>query len=1362
MEVADLLKRLESTGVRVRQRGNELAVTGQVSALTPDVREELAARKSEILAWLESRPEPGARSIEIADRDRPMPLSFEQEQVWIIEQLQPGNAAYHIPVALSFQGNVDVDALEQAIGALSERHEVLRTTLGEEAGIPHQRADVGKAPALEVVSVAGVRGEAELHDQLRAEVQRPFDLAAGPIFRAKLFQGRTQHVLLLVVHHLAADGWSVGVLRKELLALYDAAASGRAVELDPLPIQYADFAAWQRGEWERGALEPSLDYWREALAGLPEALDLPQIRPQRSSLEGSRVPVEISEAAYRRLSALCREEGASFFMGALAAFQLLLHRFTGQDDIPVGTPIALRGQRETEALIGNFTNPLVIRGDLSGSPSCREWIGRVRDKALGAFEHAELPFEKLVEALRPGREGGHNPLYQVLFVLLPPAETLEVSGLAVEPYAFDTHRAQLDLALLLQEPEAGQGAVHGELSYATDLFDRQTVERLARHFERLVEALVADPDVSVDAVDLLDAETSEQLLVAWNDTTLTLPAHASTLPWIESTASRQPDAVAVLSPAHGALCYGELNGRANALARLLQSQGVGAGDLVAICLERTPELLVALLATWKAGAAYVPMDPGFPAERLEQMLEDSAPRALLTTSAVHGRLDLETGSAWVCRLDEASLSSDPSNLGLSPSASDLAYVIYTSGSTGRPKGVEIPHGALLNFLASMASEPGFGAADRLLAVTTFSFDIAGLELLLPLCQGGRVVLASEQEVYDGARLAELIETEGVTVMQATPATWRLMLDAGWKGSSSLRVLCGGEPLPLELAEVLSRSCGALFNMYGPTETTIWSTVARIAPGDPLTIGRPIGNTLVYILGPGDQPVPIGATGELCIGGAGVARGYRDRPELTADRFVANPFVDGDVLYRTGDLARYRADGRIECLGRLDSQIKLRGFRIELGEIEAVLEQGDEVDQAVVTAWGEGAAKRLVAYAVPADGATLDPGALRERLRGALPEYMVPAAYVTLDALPLTPNAKVDRKRLPEPDLDTALGQRDESRPRSEVEEKIAAIWSELLGIEQVGVHTSFFDVGGHSLLGLRVVATINERIGTHIAPVLFFEHPTIAGLAALLSGDERDPEDRPIERARPEMEIEGAALADFEKVGRALVDSGGPRKRSRKPYRMRESWIARYLLAPLYAIRRGSVRRLVQFLVLKLEGGMIFTVTLRRLYRQHHDIEVGDFTTGGFNLGTIKPGTRIGRYTVVTGSSRIEQANHPINTFSSNALFYNKELGFSTGIQIPRNRVEIGNDVFIGHNATILYPCQKIGDGAVVAAHAVVSFDVPPFAVVAGYPAQIVRYRFSEEKIKEILELRWWDASLEDLESVREEFTRPIEESRIR
>ncbi|MFL6289704.1 MAG: amino acid adenylation domain-containing protein, partial [Thermoanaerobaculia bacterium] len=755
--------------------------------------------------------------------------------------------------------------------------------------------------------------------------------------------------------------------------------------------------------------------------------------------------------------AVAREHAVSPFMVLLGAFQALVSRYTGQEDVVVGSPIANRTRSELEGLIGFFVNTLVLRTDLGGDPSGVALLSGVRETALGAYAHQDLPFEYLVEKLQPQRDLSRNPLFQLMFNLLnAPVERVESAGLSLSSLQSSGSTALFDFQVYLTETPQGLSMAW---EYATDLFDAATVERLARHFGNLLAGIASHPEARLSELPLLDPEERSQLLVEWNETSRDLPA-GLVHEWIAAQAARTPEAVAVTFGAES-LTYGELDRRANGLAWRLRDQGVGPEVRVGIALERSLEMVVAVLGVLKAGGAYVPLDPSYPAERLAFMKADAGLAVVLES------LDFEEAP-----------EAPPVDLG----PDNAAYVIYTSGSTGRPKGVQVPHGALANFLISMAGRPGFGAEDVLLAVTSLSFDIAGLELYLPLMQGGRIVLASREEAADGRRLQELLA--GATVLQATPATWRLLIDSGWQSGEGLKALCGGEALPPSLASDLLARVGSLWNVYGPTETTVWSTVEEIH--GPVSIGRPIGNTEAYVLDGHGNPVPVGALGELVLGGAGVARGYLGRPDLTAEKFVPNPFsVPGSRMYRTGDLARWCPEGTLECLGRIDHQVKVRGFRIELGEIEAALGRHPDVTAAVVVVRDE----RLVAYVVGADVS-----GLRSWLRQSLPEYMVPTAWVALEKLPLTPNGKVDRRALPAP----AMAAASATAPRNPVEELLAEIWCELLGLDRVGIDDDFFDLGGHSLKATQLVARVRRAFGVDLPLRRLFEVPTVAGLGRVV------------------------------------------------------------------------------------------------------------------------------------------------------------------------------------------------------------------------------------------------------------------------
>jgi len=1014
---------------------------------------------------------------------RPYPLSFAQERLWILDRMDPGSPAYNIPVGVRLLGRLDVPALAGSLTEIVRRHAVLRSifTVAAEAPVqvPQPAAPV-PLPVVDLSALPAAGREAEASRLARSFAREPFDLERGPMLRAALLRlGEEEHGAFFTMHHAASDGWSMGVLIHEISTLYAAFSQHQPSPLPELPIQYADYARWQRGWLAGDVLSEQVAFWRQALAGI-ETLQLPtdRPRPRLQTFRGEVRRFAVDEAMASALKVVGQRGGGTLYMSLLAVFASLLQRYSGQQDVAVGSPTANRPRPELESLIGFFVNTLVLRSDLSGAPSFAELLGRVRAAALAAYTHQDLPFETLVFELQPERNLSTSPLFQVMFSLQnAPAGNLTLPGLTLKPVgAAEVGTAKFDLTLAMSEGAAGLG---GSLEYNTDLFDRSTIDRLLGHFRELLGAVVAAPDRSPVELPLLPAAERSQVLVEWNTTGREVPA-GCVHEWITAQAARTPEAVAVVSGGES-LTYGELDRRANGLAHRLRELGVGPEVRVGIGLERSLEMVVGLLAVLKAGGAYVPLDPSYPAERLAFMQEDSGVAAVLTAEL------LRSGLPAAAAAPESSVG--PRN---------VAYVIYTSGSTGRPKGVQVPHGALANFLAAMAETPGLAADDRLLAVTSLSFDIAGLELYLPLMLGGRVVLASREEAADGRRLQALIAGSGATVLQATPATWRLLLESGWQGGEGLKALCGGEALPPALASALRPRVGSLWNVYGPTETTIWSTVAEVTGEGPISIGRPIANTESYVLDEGGRPVPVGVPGELLLGGVGLARGYLRRPELTAERFVPNPFGEaGSRLYRTGDLARWRASGVLECLGRIDHQVKVRGFRIELGEVEAALARHPDVAAAVVVAREEASGeRRLAGYVVPREAAggeslTRD---LRALLRRSLPEHMVPTAWVQLAALPLTPNGKVDRKALPAPErAGTEAGAF--TAPRTPAEEVLAGIWEQVLGRDAVGAHDNFFDLGGHSLLATQVVSRVRESFGVELPLRQVFETPALEGLA---------------------------------------------------------------------------------------------------------------------------------------------------------------------------------------------------------------------------------------------------------------------------
>jgi amino acid adenylation domain-containing protein len=1036
----------------------------------------------------------------VVARPEALPLSWAQERIWFMDSLQPGTAAYNIPLALRVSGPLDADALGRGIAEVVRRHEALRTVFAAVDGRPVQVVRPAGGWTLPVDDVSGLPAEereAAARRIARAEAGAPFDLAAGPLLRARLVRlAADDHLLVVVMHHAIGDGWSAGVLVRELAALYPAMLAGASSPLPPLPTQYADWAIHQR-EWLRGdVVERQLAFWRERLAGV-QPLDLPTDRPRppAQSFRGASHRFDVTAETADALRSLARGEGATLFMALLAGFYLLLARYSGQTDVAVGTPVSNRDRAEVAGLVGLFVNTLVLRTRVEPRAGFRELLRGVRAAGLEAYANSDLPFEKLVEELAPGRDLSRNPVFQVMFGLQNTSlEPLRTDGLTLTPETLDSGTAKLDLTLFVWE--RADGGLAATLEYATDLWDAPTAERMAAHYAEVLRAVAADPDLPVALVDVLGTDERATILERWNATTAELdgrPVHAL----VAERAARTPAAVAVAAGA-AAVEYAELEARSNRLARLLRARGVGAETRVGLYVERGAEMVVAMLAILKAGGAYVPLDPAYPRERLEYMLLDSGAAVLVTQEALAGTLPAE--GVAVVRVDAeadavARESAEAPEVQVSPDS--LAYVIYTSGSTGRPKGVMNTHGALVNLLASFRREVAPGEGDTLLAVTPLSFDIAALEVFLPLVSGARLAVAGRETASDGAKLLREMEEQRATIVQATPATWYLLRAAGWQGDDRLKALCGGEALPAELAGELARRSGAAWNVYGPTETTIWSTAGRIGSDDAqVTVGRPLANTRVYVLDGELQPVPVGVAGTLHVGGAGLARGYHGRADLTAERFLPDPFgAAGARMYDTGDVARFRADGRIEVLGRADQQVKVRGFRIELGEVEAALDAHPAVARSAVSAVGGAGDRRLVAFLVPADGALPPAAELRDWVKGRLPEYMVPGQFVALEKLPLTPNGKVDRKALPAPDA--APGDAGGyAAPRTPTEEVVAAVWAETLGVERVGIHDDFFALGGHSLLGAQLIARTRAALGVELPVRALFDAVTVERFAA--------------------------------------------------------------------------------------------------------------------------------------------------------------------------------------------------------------------------------------------------------------------------
>ncbi|SES35040.1 amino acid adenylation domain-containing protein [Lentzea xinjiangensis] len=1011
----------------------------------------------------------------------PAPLSPAQRGLWVLDQLLPNNALYGVHRVLWLRGPVVVDALRDAAAVLLRRHEVLRSTV--HSG-PVQVVAPDAEPAFRVADVRGA-DHGEVLARADAEVRRPFDLAEGPLVRFTLFRRATdEHLLVLHAHHLVVDGWSLGVLARELDAAYRALAAGEPVDLPPVAVQYADVAAWQAGR----AQPAGLAYWRDRLAGVSPVLDLPtdRPRPRDPSYGGGSVRHRLTPQVSAGLRALAAGTGVTEFSALLTAFTVLLRTWSGQDDFAVGSVVAARTHADSQDVVGLLATTVALVADLSGDPTVRELLARQHAVVRDALAHQDVAFEQVVDAVAPARTLGRNPLFQVLFQHTGPAsERWDLAGVEVTPVDADNGMTKFDLSLFTVDDG---DAIELVVYYATDLFDRDTAHRMTAHLARVVERFASAPGTRLSEVDSVDPAALTALLALGRDHSPQIPA-GTVEELLAAVTARTPDAVAVRDGAGAALSYRELTERVGRLAGHLRAVGVERECLVGVCLPHDADLLVALLAVWRAGGAYLPLDPTHPADRLAMVLGDAAAPVLITTEAIGARLTTPARPVLLDGDRDLIAAADP----VRPAPGDaerLAYAIYTSGSTGRPKGVLIDHGALANLVCGLGERIGFGDGDTMLATTTVSFDIAGLELFLPLVAGGTTVLVDHERAADPHAFAAAITGSGARFTQATPSAWRLLVEAGWAGAPGLVALCGGEALPADLAVALRARVEVLWNVYGPTETTIWSAAADVtAPAAGVAIGGPVANTGLYVLDERHRPVPVGVAGELTIGGAGVARGYLGRAGLTAERFVPDPFgPPGARMYRTGDRARWRADGLLEFLGRTDHQVKVRGYRIELGEIESRLLACPGVEQAVVVAREDRPGRRtLAAYVV----GSAEADRLRDALRADLPDYMVPAAVVVLDALPLTPNQKVDRARLPRPEI---AGSAHEP-PRTGTEAVLAALWCTVLGADRVGVHDNFFELGGDSLAALRVVLLAAER-GLTLAPRDVFAHQTVAELAA--------------------------------------------------------------------------------------------------------------------------------------------------------------------------------------------------------------------------------------------------------------------------
>jgi len=1078
----------------------ELPLSIIFSASTP---RRLAAQ---IAALPASSIRPDIRPIARTGR---LPMTFSQERMWLLYQMDPAGTAYNVAGAVLINGALNVDALSHAFSEVIAAHEILRTrylTTDGEVDVhivePHtiKLEEVDLSHQTSAVDVA-------LH-QATALARQPFNIANESLLRIALYRtGTSEHVLAVCIHHLVTDAWSMGIMMRDVLFCYDALVAGKPVQLQPPVIGYIDYAHWQREFMAGPQINAQLEYWKQQLQGA-EAIELPTDKPRRQhrSSAGELEPLTLSAELMEAVGSLASAHGATPFMVMLAVFDALLFRWSGRSDLVVGVPVANRNWQESEQLMGTLVNTLPIRLRFNELASFVQLLRDVRRQSLDAYANQDLPFERLIADLHLERKPGSSPLVSVMFDYQNTPMPGRTSGdITMKPLFLSRGSAQFDLSMLILDTDFGRVA---GVEYSTDLFSSATIKRLLGHYLTLLEAVVLNPDMPIDRLPMMNVAERQSLL---QHAQRTCHAQLTLAPLIESIDVRcihHPQRLAV-QDANVSLTYEELQRRVQQVSAALIARGVTPGQRVAVCLERSVDLAVALLAVMRCGAAYIPMDPNHPRDRLGYVLEDAQPALLLTQTAVQGMQEM-AGALRIEYLDKLLTTHDAAVIA-SPVACDeslAAYVIYTSGSTGRPKGVEVSRRALANFIRSMQRTPGMVMEDRLLSVTTVAFDIAGLELYLPLATGASVYIAGSDIAADGTRLLQLMHDWQATFMQATPATWKMLIEAGWNNSPHPKVLCGGEAFPRELAEQLLQRASSVWNMYGPTETTIWSSVQRVVPStDTLVpIGEPIDETTIYILDKHQQLVPQGVPGEIWIGGVGVANGYYQRPELTQERFIADPYMSADKpqharMYRTGDAGRLRSDGLLEHLGRLDDQIKIRGFRIEPGEIEQVLKEHPGVTDAVVLAREVRPSDvRLIAYYVPDRQYTqgIAVGELLEPLRRKLPAYMIPTAFVPMSSFPTTPNNKIDRRALPPPVLDLVASDAEYVPPRDALDQALVEMWQEFLNIKRVGIRDNFFMLGGHSLLAVRLFARMEKQWQVQLPLAILFEHPTIEFLSGII------------------------------------------------------------------------------------------------------------------------------------------------------------------------------------------------------------------------------------------------------------------------
>lgn len=1096
MTTREFIASLESRDIRFSVRGDKLSVNAPDGALTPELRSEIGARKDEILEVLSLEVLSGDESFTL--RRSPVadegPLSFAQQRLWFLHQLNPQDVSYNLAVSAVVPTDLSHDALRERIFRVVLENPALRTVFSERDGVPYQKI-IDWKPEL------NIRAVSENIRSVQYDIMRqPFDLSAQPAVRFELLQlSDGSERLLVPIHHIISDAWSLGLLISRLTGKQRQAPD----------FQYLDFAYSEQKWFAETSQEHHREYWGKVVRAPLPSLELPtrslsnQQTPESTGnrTTGDSYTFTLDSDLTKALLSHSRAANLTLYSTLLGVFKTLLFRYSGQKDIIVGTPVTNRDGVELEHVIGIFINTIVVRSHLDGDMPFKTVARDIHNSMLDAFEHKSYPFEKIVELGRPERSLTQTPLFRTGFILNNTPRQI--------PYDDFSGGSIFDVSLYINQAGADDHGLEATLEYNTALFDPATIHNMADHFVGIARSIAADFSISLKDVNLLSAN-EQAYLDSWKDTDSEYPRHLTTTQLIEQRSTSSPSKIAVYDKG-GSYTYAEIDSRAAALARSLVEMDVPPGSLVGICLDRTVEMIIATLATWKAGCAYVPLDPAYPLERLTYMAEDARLAALITENQFSD-IAVEIQKASGCRIISVDdKAADTAAVQLpSGSAADLAYVIYTSGSTGKPKGVKVTHQSLVNLLVSMQREPGLTVDDTLFSVTTLSFDIAGLELFLPLITGASVVIASREALADPRALEKHLKDSGATVIQGTPSTWRFLLDAGWKEATGLKILCGGEALPRSLADAVLNTGAELWNVYGPTETTIWSTVHRVSrEDDPIPIGRPVANTSLYVLDENLKRVPVGITGELFIGGECLSPGYLFRDDLTHERFVPDPFEENSLIYRTGDQVRFTNAGTLEYIGRLDNQVKIRGFRIEPGEIESILETHPDVAQVVVIAREDTPGDpRLVAYIIGneviADGAKpVTTSELRRYLAERVPPFMIPASFVQMEEFPHTPNGKVDKKALPAP-LGTVVSDAsstEDKTPQTPLELTLTGIWESILGVKNIGRNDNFFELGGNSLLGIRLLSAVEKVLHRRVPVAVIFQGQTVAEMAETLNRD---------------------------------------------------------------------------------------------------------------------------------------------------------------------------------------------------------------------------------------------------------------------